>query len=267
MRCTRRMRVSDLATVRPQDAPGTLDARHTREVVMSKFRNALEAIKSPIEKLGEKVRPFHALEKEAKLGPILHAEVLAALKQLQQKHPEIKKILQESAGYAVVPEIGRASLVLGGAYGIGEVFEHDRVIGYAGIIELTIGVQVGGTTFHELVVFHDEGALKLFKSGKYAFAADAAVEIVKAGAQASKGFGNSSSIYVFSDGGMLLDLAIGGQKFVFKPAALGRMRTAEGGLEEDEKEKAAAPEGEEHEEQEEERQPPSEEEQPGQHVH
>jgi lipid-binding SYLF domain-containing protein len=202
---------------------------------MSKFRSMVEALKAPVQAVGDKVsKPFHALEKESKLGPILHAEVLSALKQLQQKHPEIKKVLDESAGYAVVPEIGRASLVLGGAYGIGEVFVHDRVMGYAAIVELTIGVQVGGTTFHELVVFHDEGSLKRFKSGKFAFAADAAVEIVKAGAQASHGFGASSSIYVFADGGMLLDLAIGGQKFIFKPAGLGRTRTAEGALEEPE---------------------------------
>ena len=180
-----------------------------------------------------------ALEKEAKLGPVLHAEVLAALKELQRKRPEIKKVLDESAGYAVVPSIGRASLVLGGAYGIGEVFAHDRVIGYAAIVELSLGVQVGGTTFHELVVFHDEGSLKRFKSGKFAFAADAAVEIVKAGGQASKGFGAGSSIYVFAEGGMLLDLAIGGQKFIFKPAALGRVRTAKGALEAIEEEEAA----------------------------
>jgi lipid-binding SYLF domain-containing protein len=189
----------------------------------------LEAMKRPAEKFG----PFRALEKEAKLGPALHAEVLAALKQLQQKHPDIKKVLDDSAGYAVVPSIGRASLVLGGAYGLGEVFVKDRVIGYAAIVELTVGVQVGGTTFHELVVFHDDGALKRFKGGKFAFAADAAVHIVKAGAQASHGFGSSSSIYLFADGGMLLDLALGGQKFIFKPAALGRMRTAQGGIEEE----------------------------------
>jgi hypothetical protein len=41
------------------------------------------------------------------------------------------------------------------------------------------------------------------------------------------GFGASSSIYLFSEGGMLIDLAIGGQKFIFKPAGLGRLRTAE----------------------------------------
>jgi lipid-binding SYLF domain-containing protein len=202
----------------------------------SKIRSIADGVKAPIKKVkevGEAVsNPFEKLQKEKKLGPVLHAEVLAALKQVQSKNSELKKVLDKSAGFAVVPAIGRSSLVLGGAYGLGEVFKGERVIGYAAIVELTIGVQVGGTTFHEIVVFHDEGALKNFKQGKYAFAADAAVEIVKAGAQASKGFGASSSIYVFDDGGMLLDLAIGGQKFIFKPAALGRSRTTEGALEE-----------------------------------
>lgn len=55
--------------------------------------------------------------------------------------------------------------------------------------------------------------------------------MVKAGGQASKGFGSGSSIYVFDDEGMLLDLAIGGQKFIFRTAALGRARTTEGALE------------------------------------
>lgn len=199
---------------------------------MSKFRSMVDALKRPVEKVGEKMAgPFHALEKEAKLGPVLHAEVLAALKEIQDKHPEVKKVLKEAAGFAVVPEIGQASLVVGGAYGLGEVFEHEKVVGYAAIVQLTIGIQLGGTTFHELVVFHDEGSLKRFKLGKYAFAADAGVAIVKAGALASKGFGESSSIILFDEGGMLLDLAIGGQKFIFRPAGLGRFRTAEGALE------------------------------------
>ena len=199
---------------------------------MSKFRSMVDALKRPVETVGKKVAgPFHALEKEAKLGPVLHAEVIAALKEIQDKHPEVKQALKDAAGFAVVPSIGQASIVLGGAYGLGEVFEHERVIGYAAIVQLTIGIQLGGTTFHELVLFHDEGSLKRFKLGKYAFAADAGIALVKAGALASKGFGESSSIIVFDEGGMLLDLAIGGQKFIFRPAGLGRFRTAEGALE------------------------------------
>jgi hypothetical protein len=228
----------------------------------------IDALTAPARKIGEAVAgPFHALEKEAKLGPVLHSEVMAALKQLQQKRPELKQVLKEAYGFAVVPSIGRASIVLGGAFGVGEVFEKERVIGYAAIVELTIGVQVGGTTFHELVVFHDEGSLKRFKAGKYAFAADAGVEIVKAGAQASKGFGASSSIYVFAEGGMLLDLSIGAQKFIFKPAALGRLRTAKGAMEGARAGEERAPAGEERADVAQEAEHAEEEERPGEHPH
>jgi len=225
--------------------------------MMSKFRNMIDTLKVPGKTIQKAIAPFHALEKEAKLGPVLHAEVIAALKELQDKHPEVKKVLKEAHGFAVVPSIGRASAVLGGAYGLGEVFEQEKVIGYAAVIELTIGVQVGGVTFHELIVFHDKGSLDRFKTGKYAFAADAGVAIVKAGAQAMKGFGASSSIFLYSEGGMLLDLAIGGQKFIFKPAALGRLRTTDGALDE-------RPEGEEHPDEQQEQRAQSEE-QPEEH--
>ena len=90
-------------------------------------------------------------------------------------------------------------------------------------------------------------------------AADAAVELVKAGGQKSHGFGASSSIYVFADGGMLLDLAIGGQKLIFKPAAeLGKATTAEGGVEK-------APVGEQRERTDEEHPAAEEEERPRHH--
>ena len=79
---------------------------------MSKFRGIVEGLKAPVKKVGEKVSPFKALQKEAKLGPELHADVLAALKQVQSKNPELKKVLDESAGFAVVPAIGRVSAML-----------------------------------------------------------------------------------------------------------------------------------------------------------
>ncbi|WP_156027066.1 hypothetical protein [Sporocytophaga myxococcoides] len=155
---------------------------------------------------------------------------------LQEKQPSVKELLQKSYGFAVIPAIGSASLVLGGDYGVGEVFVKDHVIGYAGIGKVTLGVQVGGTNFHQMIVFNNEETWKQFKAGKYSFAADAGIAIVKAGAQASKGFGAGTVAFVFNEGGMLLDLDIGIQKFVFKPSVLGKMRTTEGAKEEGSKE-------------------------------
>lgn len=170
-------------------------------------------------------RPIKALRREAELGPIIHDDVLAALQRLKEQHAHVAKAIDEAYGYAIVPSIGRASAVLGGAYGVGEFVEQGRVIGYASIVQLTIGVQLGGETFHQIVLFHSADEIKRFKAGKLAFAANASVALVKAGAEAAKGFGDGTRTFLFSEGGLLLSFAIGGQKLSYHKAALGRLRS------------------------------------------
>src|SRR5690242_10586603 len=94
----------------------------------------------------------------------LHKEVQSKLTELRTKHPELEKRLDEAFGYAVFPSVGRASTVVGVAAGDGEVFEHGKPIGFANVRQLTIGVQLGGQTFTELLIFNEEPAMKKFKS-------------------------------------------------------------------------------------------------------
>ncbi|MBI5549388.1 MAG: hypothetical protein HY901_36340 [Deltaproteobacteria bacterium] len=183
--------------------------------------------KGPLAKVaGPLPKLVGALKKEAAIGPVMHQEALGALKRMQAKDPSLTKELQKAHGYAVFPGVGKATLLLGGAFGRGEVFEKGRVIGYAGIVQMTLGVQVGGQTFNELVLFDSREALDAFKHSKVAFAANASAVLVKAGAAASSS-GTGKRIFVHSEGGMMLEAAIGGQKFIFKPAALGRLRSAD----------------------------------------
>jgi len=182
--------------------------------------NWFSKIGEKVTKLGEKVTIQGAIkevEKDPELSKTLHSQAIAAKNLLEKKHPEVKKLLEKAYGFAVLPEIGSASLLLGGDYGIGEVLVKDQVIGYCGIGKFTLGVDVGGTIFHEMIVFNDEETWKRFRAGKYSFAADAGLSLVKGGVQASKGFGPGTAAFVFNEGGMLLDLDIGLQKFVFKP--------------------------------------------------
>lgn len=167
-----------------------------------------------------------ALRKEARIGPVVHEQVLAALARMKEKNAELGPALERAHAFAIIPSIGKASAVLGGAYGLGEVFEgkNKKMIGYAALVQLTIGLQLGGETFHEIVVFPDAASLKRFKAGKTAFAANAAVALPKASAVASRGFGDGTRIFVSSEGGLQLGVAIGGQRFVYRPAAFGRLR-------------------------------------------
>ena len=148
----------------------------------------------------------------------IEQEAAATLKRLEAKDPGLRQLLKEAYGYAVFPVVGKAALVVGGAYGKGAVFERGKFAGYATIGQTTVGVQIGGDTFTELIVFEDREAFEKLKRGKLSFAADASAVLVKAGAAAAKGFGKGTRAFVYGEGGMLLEAAIGGQKFKFKPA-------------------------------------------------
>lgn len=142
----------------------------------------------------------------------IHAEAVATISRLQAKHPDLKKTLREAHGFAVFPAMGRASVVLGGAYGRGEVFERGKPIGIASLGQMTIGVQVGGQTYSELIIFPKKPDLDRFRHGKAAFAANASAVLVKA---AGSGTNNPDGVvaHAYSRGGMLLELSLGGQKF------------------------------------------------------
>ena len=142
----------------------------------------------------------------------------ATLKRLEQKDPGLGKMLKKAYAYAVFPSVGKASLVVGGSYGRGAVFERGKFIGHATLSQLTVGVQVGRDTFSEILLFQDKQALDRLKKGKMAFAANASAVLVKAGASGTKDFTNGVAAYAYSRGGMLLEAVIGGQKFSFKSA-------------------------------------------------
>src|SRR5438552_2445338 len=104
--------------------------------------------------------------------------ITATLKRLEEKDPGLKQFLKKAYGYAVFPSVGKAALVLGGSYGHGEVFERGKHIGHATIGQTTIGVQIGGDTFSEIVAFENKPALDRFKQGKIRFAANASAVMV-----------------------------------------------------------------------------------------
>ena len=164
----------------------------------------------------------------------IEQEAVSTLRMLEKKDPGLKRLLNKAYGYAVFPSVGKASLVVGGSYGKGAVFAKGKFIGYATIGQTTIGVQIGGDTFTEVIVFKDRKDFDNMKRGKLSFAADASAVLIKAGAAAARGFGNGTRAFVYGSGGMLVEAAIGGQKFNFKPAGAGQKEMSRGQEEQDE---------------------------------
>ena len=166
------------------------------------------------------------VEKELTVIETLHGDAKAAVKRMADADPELRPLLDKAHGYAVFPSVGKAAAVVVGAFGMGEVFQGEHVVGYAAVAQLTVGVQLGGETFSQVVAFQSKPAMDRFKQGKLTFAANASAVLVKAGAAASARYEKGVAVFVSPSGGMLLEAAIGGQKLFYRPAVLGRVEKA-----------------------------------------
>jgi len=171
-------------------------------------------------------KAFSLAEKELGVLSELHGDVQSALARMKEADPGLGHALKRAYAYAVFPSVGSAAAVIGGAFGKGEVFRGGKLVGYAAVARLTIGVQVGGQTFRQLLLFENKQTFDRFKAGRTAFAAVASAVLLKAGATASARYEDGVAVYVHSDGGMLIEAAMGGQRLFFRPAVLGRGKPA-----------------------------------------
>ena len=149
----------------------------------------------------------------------LHGEADAALKDMYATDPGLKDLVGRSYGYAIFPNVGKGGVIVGGAYRRGVVHEQGKFIGYADLTQASIGLQLGGQTFKELIVFENKQALDNFRSGKLKFTANASAVAVKAGASAEAHFKDGVAVFVQPNGGLMFEVSVGGQEFTFKSAA------------------------------------------------
>jgi len=141
-------------------------------------------------------------------------------------------------GYAVFPTIGKGGVGIGGAYGKGQVYAHDKYVGDTSMTQITVGAQLGGEAYSQIIFFQNEDAFKEFTSGNFEFGAQAQAVAITAGASASASTGGGASagasggkndattaggyrkgmaVFTVAKGGLMYEASIGGQKFSYKP--------------------------------------------------
>ena len=146
----------------------------------------------------------------------LVAEATSRWQQMRVADPSLGALVQRGYGYALFPDVGKAGLGVGGAYGRGVVYERGQHIGYADLTQGTIGAQVGGQSFSELLVFEHKAALDRFKAGEFGFAAGASAVVLKSGVATNPNFVDGVAVVVEPIGGVMVEAAIGGQQFTYQ---------------------------------------------------
>jgi len=147
----------------------------------------------------------------------LHQEVGAAIESFKANDPSMSDLFQSSAGYAVFPSVGKGAIGIGGAYGRGELFEYGHVTGFCDLSQATIGFQLGGQAYSEVIFFEDATAITHFRTGSIAFAAQASAVAATSGASSDANYQNGVIVFTLAKGGLMYEVSIGGQKFTFVP--------------------------------------------------
>jgi lipid-binding SYLF domain-containing protein len=131
--------------------------------------------------------------------------------------PGLQKFFDTAAGYAVFPSVGKGAAGIGAAYGRGEVFEGGKLVGYATLTQASIGLALGGQKYTELIFFENKAALDRFKSGTFAFAAQASAVALKSGVSANAKYSDGVAVFTLGEAGLMYEASVGGQKFAYEP--------------------------------------------------
>lgn len=145
----------------------------------------------------------------------LVTEARNALAEMQATDPTLSLKMQSSFANIVFPKVGQGGFVLGGEWGRGVVFRNGQVIGYASLKAASVGLQAGGQTFDELVLFENAAALDRLVNQGLSFTSQAEGTILKSGAAAQTNFRDGTAVLIKPIGGAMANLSIGGQSISF----------------------------------------------------
>ena len=152
--------------------------------------------------------------------------------------PAVQPFFDNSYGYVVWRRIARGGFGIGGATGRGQVYVDGEVTGFSRLLDISVGFQLGGQIYRQIIFFENKAAYEDFTDGGFEFDAQAAAIAVTASAQASSGtqgsqaavgaattselaaasaYHNGTRVFTMARGGLMYQVTIAGQRYNFRP--------------------------------------------------
>lgn len=147
----------------------------------------------------------------------LDKQVQDTIALFQRVDEDLKKLFDESPGYAVFPRVAKGGLGVGAARGTGQLLEGGKPVGEAGLTQVTVGLQLGGQVYAEVIFFETEETLNRFKEGNLEFSAQVSAVAAAEGASKNAKFEHGVLIFTLARAGLMYEASVGGQKFSFRP--------------------------------------------------
>ena len=142
-------------------------------------------------------------------------DTIAAFK---AKDASITPLFTQSAGYVVLPDVGEGALIIGGGHGSGEAYEAGGYIGRVSLSEVTVGAQIGGQSYSQVVFFQTPVDFKKLKDNAFEFSAELSAVAAEEGVAKNAKFKDGVATFILPKKGLMAAASVGGQKLDFTPA-------------------------------------------------
>ena len=137
--------------------------------------------------------------------------------EMMARDPAIEHMTANAPAYAVFPSIAKGGVLVGGAYGKGILYEHGVPTGYVSLQQASIGAELGGQSFAELLILRNPYEITAVKDGTFTAGATAGIVVLGSGGAATASFDeNTTSVIVLPHGGLMVDVSISGQQVKYQ---------------------------------------------------
>jgi lipid-binding SYLF domain-containing protein len=127
--------------------------------------------------------------------------------------PDINNFFSSSFGYAVLYSVGKGGIGVGGASGKGTVYKGGSPVADVRMTQVTVGLQLGGQKYAEVIFFEDKEAYDRFVGNNFEFSAQVSAVALKSGASSDAKYRDGVLVFTMAIGGLMYEASVGGQKF------------------------------------------------------
>ena len=131
--------------------------------------------------------------------------------------PSMEHFFSAAYGYAILPNVGKGAMIVGGGGGNGAVYQGDKHIGTTSMVQGTVGAQIGGQAFREVIFFENKAVFDRFRANQVEFNGQVSALAVKTGVSATAAYRDGVAIFTQGKEGFMAEVSVGGQKFTFMP--------------------------------------------------
>jgi lipid-binding SYLF domain-containing protein len=146
----------------------------------------------------------------------IDAGVEAARDRCAADVPGCETAAEKAQGMLVFPKVTKGAIGVGGSYGEGALIVDDRTEGYYSTAAASIGLQLGGETYSQIIMFTTPEALADFRnSSGWEVGANAKVAMIDQGKAADVNSiiaDNPVVAFIFGQQGLMGDLSVQGSK-------------------------------------------------------